>query len=998
MANRLRFGPPPGAAGVVVYQDAATSPVVSSEFGTTAAIGVLKRGPMGEVIPVSGSRGYHSLYGDPLDKNWHLFGNSEHLTPDWVDSYFDNGGGDALLLMTRLELDGTAKRAELTLKGRNGLEVLKIKAANEGRWGGMRSTIAATSVVAASVRTFTVVAPGVLTNEYADGIVKFSSSNTEYKIVSNTKADSRGEATFTVAAQYNLFADGIAGPTAIAGAVASYTSKTALTGTVAIPRKVNAAGTLSTNGRQALGVGTTFTTDYAPGDFLYFGNETRIVESVASDTTLTLVQSFVFDLAGATVQKDNRVVTGTGTAFTTDLAVGDMLYVNIGGNYVGRRIAAIASATSLTLTSSFPLAVAAGATAYKQSYTVTATGTPFTPALVGRYIIDPSRAGAAVRVTATTATTLTIDKPFSADFSGTTLYQQYQTAEIRLAPPRSVDGLAVEIVQGVQKPATHFGIAVYFNGSQVLQVDDCSLDPGDKDFVNKKVAQANIGYSTGSINYAQWIEAESLWNSTYTTAPGSDVRPTNGSDTVLAVSANKIYTVADIAYTSLPGTIFYPSIYNLPTTYHRVVEAQAPSSLVGTFVSIGTAVTGSGTTFTTDLNPGDYIYDSGSKTVRQVKTVVSDTSIVLVGAFATDVSVPTAPVKAGYVAISANQTFASGVAVGDTFNTIVRQYLAGGYDGNTAATDAAYWTKYADLDYNAIEDVAGNLQLGMVRVACPGISDVQVQQAFINYCLLRAYEYRVEIPSYMNPQSAISFVRQTLGASDGMSVAYPSYGYAIDDSGTVERLVPTTGSVMGGEAKKAVAEQGYHKAFSGTDASLSTRISRLAYKINSREEADLNQAGIQPIKSNQGRFIVFGARGPAASEQFKYLHNSRIQKNLIRVFRESVETLSLVFSPNDPVTVTQLVFILEAYAKQEYRKGVFSRFLPFNTSVQISDLGNVTTIGDGQDLTQSLVRLESGKISIQFRYVPSGLIEVIEVFVNPLVNAGQFGNAVNTAF
>jgi hypothetical protein len=999
MAQRLRLGPPVGAAGVVIYQDPESNSNVSSQYGSAAVYGITKRGPMGVAVPLRGKQAYQEMFGDRLNPTWHLFKNSDHLVPDWVDGFFGNGGGDATLLVTRLQLDGKAKRSELILNGRNGQPVLKIKAANEGRWAGGDISIPVSSIVAATSRTFTVIAPGILAGQLREGFATFSASSKKYAIISNTAADATtGEVVFTVGSQYNLIADGISGPVPLVG-TATYVSKPAIVGTVAYAPKTALTGVANITGKVLNGTGTLFTTELAIGSTIYRGTEARTVESISSDATLTVSEDFSVDTTGSSLQTAGLTVVGTGTAFTTDFTVGATIFVDIAGVKQGRKIAAITSATSLKLTSGFTAAIAAGSVAYSQSTTITGVGSAFVAAInVGDYIIDPYRSGQVTRVTAIpSATSLTIATPFNRDFAAATISKQNQVVGVDyLSKPE--DGLSITVGQGVRKPETHFSMSVLFNGATVLQVDDLSLERGDPDYVVSKLLSANAGYDDGTTVYAKYVEAEVLWNSAYTTAPGSDVRPSLGNGKVLALSPTRLYSVAELDYNRISGTLVYPDIYGSPSSYFRAADAKAPAILTGTFSSVGTAVTGVATSFTTDLMAGDYLYDPASKSVRKIQQVDSDTSLVLIEAFAANVVAGTVGSRAGWISVSNAADLSAVAAVGSEFITIVDKKLSGGYDGDTASLRSTYWTRYADLDANHLETTAGAQGLGLVRVACPGVDSPDIQRAFASYCLQRAYEFRVEIPSYMSDVEAERYVRISVGKSDAIAVAYPSYGFAADPDGNGnDRFTTTTGDIMGGESALAISASGYHKMYAGVKASLSPRIKRMVYPLTPIQEARLNERGIQPVKIVNGTIVVFGGRAPSASEQYEFIHTSRIQKNLVRFLRESVPILEQLFEPNDSATVKQLLFILNKYSEIEYAKGVFSDYLPLTDSVDIYDISAVASSGSTSVLT-SLIQSENGKISINFKYIPAGITELIELFVSPDRVVTKFGNAVNTAF
>jgi hypothetical protein len=996
MTNTLRFGPPIGAAGVVIYQSTKANQSVTSQYGAAAMYGILKRGPMGKAIPVRGAKMYQEIFGDPADSSWHQFSNSDHLTPDAVEGFYAAGGDQATLFVTRLALDGKARKASVTIPGRNGLPVLKISAANEGQWGGTRTKIPATPVVAATVRTLTLVVPGLLANEYRGGDISISGLNRTYKIVSNTAASAgTNEAVFTVASQFNLFADGVTGPTPLVGTV-NYSKYIAKAGTISYAVKSPLTGTVTISDTLVIGTGTAFTTELSVGDNIYWGTQRLVVESIANDTALTITTS-VGSATGVSLQRDNLNLTGTGTAFIADYAVGDTIAVPSGAGYLARKIVSIASATSLKLESGFPSALVA-ATAYKPSFELTGTGTAFTGAMIGSYLVDPFRSTGAVEIVAVNSpTSLTVRSAFSRDFTGISIAKQSKLATVDLRPVIATDGLAVSISQGVRLPETHFSMSVFFNGRQVMQLDDLSLDPADKYFVEDAVAVANVAYDDGNEALASYITAENLWTSAYTTEQGADVRPSSGNGSILAVEANKIFTVAPLEYEQLSGELLYPSAYTDPSSYYRINTASSPVDAAGDFNSVGAAVTGNRTTFTTDFVAGDYLYNSVSKTARKILSVNSDSSMTLVSGFPANASA-LVPTKCGYVSVSINTDLSVVTVAGTEFVLSVRKYLSGGYDGNTSSLNNSYWLKYADPDLNHLENAATAVSAGFIRVICPGVSDSSIQRGFVDYCNARAYEYRVEFASYMKAAQAEAFIRNEIGLSDAIVAAFPSYGYSNDPVvSNRDRLTPITGDILGSESRKAISDLGYHRMVAGISNSLPTRIKRLSSKIDSREEANLNQRGIQPIKKVDGQFCIWGIRAPSVSEQYKFINTSRIQKNLIRVLRESTALLQQLFELNEPNTVTQLIFILNSYAAKEYDKGVFTKYLPFADAAVIGNIAN-STADTRKSLIASLIDLQNGKLSLSFTYTPSGLLELIEVFVTPDPTAGKFGAGANTAF
>ncbi len=133
-------------------------------------------------------------------------------------------------------------------------------------------------------------------------------------------------------------------------------------------RDEDGIGTLSSTGATVTGTGTVFTAQLGAGYPLTAAGETRIITAVTSDALLTVDAPFSVDLAGesfrfrplamltGTVESAGTAVTGSGTAFLSQLAAGDLLIA--GGQR--RRITAVTSDTALSVDAAFSPELAAG--------------------------------------------------------------------------------------------------------------------------------------------------------------------------------------------------------------------------------------------------------------------------------------------------------------------------------------------------------------------------------------------------------------------------------------------------------------------------------------------------------------------------------------------------------------------------------------------------------------------------------------------------------------
>ena len=996
-----RFGSP--GPGIEVIERGGSSPLTTPLFGTVAMWGVLKRGPMGVAIPITSRTQYDDIFGDPRDSSWHLFRDSSHLAPDAIDGFFLNSLGAGVLWLTRVELDRTARKAEIIVKGRNGASVLKVEAANEGRWGGQSNQIADTPVIHATARTFTLTAPGVLSDEFAHGFAEFSHSpGKKYKIVANTSADiESGEVVFTVLGQFSLIDDGIAGFASLPG-LASYSPTINLPGTIAFSLLKNVAGTVNINGRVLIGTGTSFVSDLSIGDNIYYGGEVRVVDSITSQTTLTVSTAFTGDATGTTVQTDNVDVIGVGTNFTADLVVGDLVSVTIDGVAETRTVRSIESNTSFKVDHGFSSAIAAGTTLRKGNKVITVSGHNVSGTIQsGDFIVDPNRKGSAIKVIGVsysgTDSLITIAETLPLGFISAQLVKQSQRARVYLDQPAKT-GLTVEFGPGVRLPNTHFSMVVKFNGHQVVLINDASLDPSDPLFIEPLVNDSNVAYRNGSQTFQKWVTVESLWHYNYDTSPEIDVRPCNGSGEVLLIDGARLYTVADIDYSGVVNNFVYPSPYQNPRSNLRVVAGTAPKSLTGTISSNGTAVSGLSTSFLSEIAPGNYLYDPNTNSVRKVIRVTTNNLLEIESPFSANIPSQTTAKIPGILQVDVGYNLSQMSQGSQHFFVTHPQHLARGYDGDTANVMPYHFTRYADPDRNFLENAVFGRNMGLIRMSVPGISDISVQKAFAAYAEAKAYEFRGEIPSIHNSaMSAEFFVNQMVGRNDFVTYAFPSYGFVSNPFGSGYRYVPINGDILGGESYRSNVAEGYHRPFAGVDARL-PRILQLPFEPSPSDESLLNISGIQPIKSLFGNTVVFGARSPSSNSMYNFTHIRRIQSNYVRVFLEARNLLEALFSPTQPDLVQKIIMILNDFARREYDKGVFTQYLNFEEGAAVVSAGlldagqGISAFGAARD---ALVQIINGRLSISFSYIPTGILEKLSINCSPDILVATYGSVTN---
>lgn len=88
--------------------------------------------------------------------------------------------------------------------------------------------------------------------------------------------------------------------------------------------------------------------------------------------------------------------------------------------------------------------------------------------------------------------------------------------------------------------------------------------------------------------------------------------------------------------------------YNIPGAYGVIQIGNSfpttgaipiPTIRNGTIISQGINVRGTGTLFTKQVKPGDYIYNTAQKVVRMIDYIISDNLLILKQAFPSDISV-----------------------------------------------------------------------------------------------------------------------------------------------------------------------------------------------------------------------------------------------------------------------------------------------------------------------------------------------------------------------
>lgn len=281
---------------------------------------------------------------------------------------------------------------------------------------------------------------------------------------------------------------------------------------------------------------------------------------------------------------------------------------------------------------------------------------------------------------------------------------------------------------------------------------------------------------------------------------------------------------------------------------------------------------------------------------------------------------------------------------GDFFRVEAPKELFGGYDGDTP-TDSDYLNAY-NVASSVINRLRGR-NVGLAKLATPGVTATAVQKAGLNYAKSRGYQYRIEIPAnYTEETAVIDYVNNTIGRSDFGKVNFPSYGNMNNRSGNGTVLQTLTGVIHGLEAKTASVFKGYHKAAAGTDV-LVPNLVTLPTGEKVLDEEILNPQGINVVKKRQGNFILWGGRTISLNSEWKFSHAREYISHIQQVLFENFDYV--IFKLNDVSEREKLFPVFDAFFLPEWKKhAIVGGKLSDAASIKIdSDNNTLATIADG---------------------------------------------------
>ncbi len=256
-------------------------------------------------------------------------------------------------------------------------------------------------------------------------------------------------------------------------------------------------------------------------------------------------------------------------------------------------------------------------------------------------------------------------------------------------------------------------------------------------------------------------------------------------------------------------------------------------------------------------------------------------------------------------------------SAGDPYIVTAPVGLAGGYDGLASLIDQNFIDAY-NASNSPFNELFG-INVGLVKLATPGVTTPAIQKAGSEYANGRNYEYRHEIPENITTEvAAFNFMNDQIGKSDMSTVVWPSFAFITnpDGAGLVSRAL--VGQIQGREALVAKDNDGYHKAAAGVDVTL-PGIVRLPTGDRELNGEFLNPRGINRIVKKDGNFVIWGDRMFTNDTSFKFKHTRETMSHFENIFRENFDFI--VFALNNDNAQERLKTTFDAFFLPEFAKG-----------------------------------------------------------------------------
>lgn len=563
--------------------------------------------------------------------------------------------------------------------------------------------------------------------------------------------------------------------------------------------------------------------------------------------------------------------------------------------------------------------------------------------------------------------------------------------QIFITRENEAKALSVEIKDGDENPDTEFGIYIYVDSvlSEAMW-PNLSMDPASSRYWVNVINNDTANYE---------VAAEDTWTGAIT----ADVRPANHYGKIASVTATILTAVIhDFTINSVGGG---DPTFALGTTDDKMVPQKLTitmtSPTAGDVVSDKFGAIGSvtlGTLFSPPTGAGGankikwcppFTVTAGGTALAADDTLVINYKPFIPDELINGYLYPDKPnAKREKYRITDNNhstiTVADGSdltvsgAADDYFLVEAPREFEGGRDGNADIADTHY-TQAWDVDSSLFNRTRG-LNVGLVKLATPGVTSTAVQKAGIAYADAKNHQYRQEVPSNITTdEAADAQVNETIGRSNYTAVAFPSYGYVADPLGNGEgklKLVPLTGMIHGREARIANDYFGFHKAEAGVTATLPA-VLKLPTGDRILNEEFLNPRGLAAIKKKKGNFVIWGDRIPSVDTTWKWKHQREQMSYYEQVLIESFDWI--IFALNDEGEQKNALASLQSFFVPEWvKRALRGKTFKEAASIKIDSENNTDATIEAGDMFADIVLKLAGVVErFRIRIAKSGVYESV---------------------
>ena len=250
-----------------------------------------------------------------------------------------------------------------------------------------------------------------------------------------------------------------------------------------------------------------------------------------------------------------------------------------------------------------------------------------------------------------------------------------------------------------------------------------------------------------------------------------------------------------------------------------------------------------------------------------------------------------------------------------------RQELGGGYDGR-AAVDGDSYVDALDVSTSPLNDLLES-NTGLLRIAAPGVVDVDAQVAVMRWAYATNSLAYVEIPdTYTTESGAIAWHEANLAIGpeqDYTACHWPSYGDITSPYGAGLYRAPLTGLILGAEARFALEAKGYHLAPAGDGLTL-PGIKRLPTLDRRLDNEALNAYGLIEVRKRGATVKLWGDRLAGYGGR-PWKHKRAAMSHIGRVLLTN--TTSLVFRAINASTLAEAKRLVRELFLSWYRVGWF---------------------------------------------------------------------------